>query len=125
MTMRFPIYLTLGNALLALLVAPSAALAGRSLDAYRGPAAWIDRYDADVLQDPWPALSEIRGHGVRTVFLETGPSEAAIYARECLCAGARINGPAILTQLDATTLLLPGQSGVVDRFGNLIVEERA
>ena len=62
--------------------------------------------------------------GSQTVFLETGPAEAAIYARERLGAGARIDGPAILTQLDATTLLLPGQSGSVDRFGNLIVEER-
>ena len=63
--------------------------------------------------------------GTQAVFLETGPAEAAIYARERLGAGARIDGPAILTQLDATTLLLPGQAGVVDRFGNLIVEEEA
>ena len=62
--------------------------------------------------------------GTQTVFLESGPTEAAIYAREKLGAGASIDGPAILTQLDATTLLLPGQSGVVDRFGNLVVEER-
>ena len=48
-------------------------------------------------------------------------AEAAIYARERLGAGARIAGPAILTQLDATTLLLPGQVGTVDRLGNLII----
>jgi N-methylhydantoinase A len=82
---------------------------------------------------PAPALRELPPAGpldaarvgAQRVFLETGPAEAAIYGRERLGAGARIDGPAILTQLDATTLVLPGQSGVVDRFGNLIVEECA
>ena len=49
--------------------------------------------------------------------------EAAIYVRERLGVGARIAGPAVLTQLDATTLVLPGHLGTVDRLGNLIVEE--
>ncbi|MGE0852096.1 MAG: hydantoinase/oxoprolinase family protein [Hyphomicrobiaceae bacterium] len=61
--------------------------------------------------------------GRQTIFLEAGPAEAAIYAREKLGAGARVPGPAIITQLDATTLLLPGQTGIVDRFGSLIVGE--
>jgi N-methylhydantoinase A len=82
---------------------------------------------------PAPALRELPPTGpleaarvgAQKVFLETGPVEAAIYARERLGIGARIDGPAILTQLDATTLLLPDQFGVVDRFGNLIVEECA
>ncbi len=80
---------------------------------------------------PAPALRELPPAGpleaarlgTQAVFFEAGPVQAAIYARDRLGAGARIDGPAILTQLDATTLLLPGQSGVVDRFGNLIVEE--
>jgi N-methylhydantoinase A len=62
--------------------------------------------------------------GTQDLFLEAGPAQAAIYARERFGAGARIAGPAILTELDATTLLLPGQVGEVDRFGNLIVEEQ-
>jgi N-methylhydantoinase A len=57
--------------------------------------------------------------------LATGPVEAPIYDRARLGAGARIAGPAILTQLDATTLVLPGQLGEVDRVGNLIVTEQA
>ena len=60
--------------------------------------------------------------GTQALLLETGRVEAAIYARERLGAGARIPGPAILTQLDATTLLAPGEVGTVDRLGNLIVE---
>jgi N-methylhydantoinase A len=61
--------------------------------------------------------------GTQTLFLEAGRTEAIIYARERLGAGARIAGPAILTQHDATTLVLPGQVGTVDRLGNLIVSE--
>jgi N-methylhydantoinase A len=34
-----------------------------------------------------------------------------------------INGPAIIDQLDSTTVILPGQSALTDRFGNLIVTE--
>ena len=59
--------------------------------------------------------------GTQALFLEAGRAEAAIYARERLGAGARVAGPAILTQLDATTLLLPGEIGTVDRLGNLII----
>ena len=61
--------------------------------------------------------------GMQTVSLASGPAAAAIYARDRLGAGARIDGPAILTQLDATTLLLPGQVGRIDRVGSLIVTD--
>ena len=61
--------------------------------------------------------------GTQTVSLASGPAAAAIYARDRLGAGARIDGPAILTQLDATTLLLPGQVGRIDRVGSLIVTD--
>ncbi len=71
---------------------------------------------------PAGALEQARA-GTQPMFLEGGRAEAGIYLRERLGAGARIEGPAILTQLDATTLVLPGQTGVVDRFGNLIVSE--
>ncbi len=63
--------------------------------------------------------------GTQVLHLETGPAQAPVYARERIGAGARIEGPAILTQLDATTLLLPGQLGETDRFGNLIVRSAA
>jgi N-methylhydantoinase A len=61
--------------------------------------------------------------GTQTVSFAHGRAEAAIYARARLGAGARIDGPAILTEADATTLLLCGQTGVVDDFGNLIVSD--
>lgn len=46
-----------------------------------------------------------------------------VYTRESLGVGVRIDGPAIVQQLDCTTLLLPGQVAEVDSRGALIVRE--
>ena len=62
-------------------------------------------------------------HGRQTIHLETGAAECTIYDRAKLGQGATIEGPAILMQLDATTLILPGQTGVVDRCGSVLITE--
>ena len=46
-----------------------------------------------------------------------------VYDRARLGAGAQIKGPAILTQLDSTTVLFPGQTAEVHVYGSLIVRE--
>jgi N-methylhydantoinase A len=45
----------------------------------------------------------------------------ALYARERLGTGDRLEGPAIIEELAATTLVAPGQSLTVDTLGNLII----
>lgn len=45
-----------------------------------------------------------------------------VYDREKLRAGNVINGPAIVEQMDATTVLLPGMRGKVEPYLNLILE---
>jgi N-methylhydantoinase A len=50
------------------------------------------------------------------------PIDVPIYARERLGAGHCFAGPAIVEQYDATTVVCPGQTVVVDRVGNLRVE---
>jgi N-methylhydantoinase A len=45
-----------------------------------------------------------------------------IYDRDLLEPGNRFLGPAIVEQMDATTLLLPGMSARVDKYLNLILE---
>jgi len=47
-----------------------------------------------------------------------------IYDRALLALGAEITGPAIIEQMDATTLVLPGQITHIDAHGNLIIRER-
>ena len=49
--------------------------------------------------------------------------EAAVWDRLELPAGSVIAGPAVLEQPDATIVILPGQQGRVDRFGNLLLED--
>jgi N-methylhydantoinase A len=59
--------------------------------------------------------------GARKVWFG-GWRETAIWSRLDLPVGAVVEGPAILEQADATTVIPPGQRGRVDRLGNLIVE---
>jgi len=61
--------------------------------------------------------------GRRDVWLpEAGALVACpVYDRERLGPGHRVSGPAIVEQMDATTLLLPGQAAVVDPYLNLVV----
>jgi N-methylhydantoinase A/oxoprolinase/acetone carboxylase beta subunit len=58
------------------------------------------------------------------IALATVRADAPIYDRARLGAGDRITGPAILTQLDATAPLLPGQTAEVHRFGSLVVYDQ-
>jgi N-methylhydantoinase A len=62
--------------------------------------------------------------GRRPVFVDiaNGWVEADVYAREALPVGVPFAGPAIVNEMSATTLLLPGQSATVDAFGNILVE---
>lgn len=59
--------------------------------------------------------------GSHPVWFDDGPVETPVYDRAKLAAGTRIGGPAILTQLDATSVILPGETATADRYGNLIV----
>jgi N-methylhydantoinase A/oxoprolinase/acetone carboxylase beta subunit len=43
------------------------------------------------------------------------------YERTALKAGHRLEGPAIVNQYDSTTLIPPGISAHVDRFGNIVI----
>jgi N-methylhydantoinase A/oxoprolinase/acetone carboxylase beta subunit len=43
------------------------------------------------------------------------------YAREGLLAGNELEGPAIINQYDSTTVVPPGVTAVVDRFGNIVI----
>ena len=44
------------------------------------------------------------------------------YDRAALKAGNRLEGPAIVNQYDSTTVIPPGLTARVDRFGNIVIE---
>ncbi|HKZ82521.1 MAG TPA: hydantoinase/oxoprolinase family protein, partial [Anaerolineae bacterium] len=58
--------------------------------------------------------------GAKPVWFEKGPLETTLYERERLRAGHRIRGPAVVFQLDTTTVIPPGWSARVDRWRNLV-----
>ncbi|MBK5231447.1 MAG: hydantoinase/oxoprolinase family protein [Thermoleophilia bacterium] len=55
---------------------------------------------------------------------EGGRVETAIYDRETLSVGQVIAGPAIIEQLDTTTVLQPGFEAAVHETGSLIITEK-
>ena len=56
-----------------------------------------------------------------TIFVDSSNQEAKVYDRSRLLAGNRIAGPAIVTEMDSTTLILPGHFGEVDVNGNILI----
>jgi N-methylhydantoinase A len=60
--------------------------------------------------------------GTRQVnFDDLGSHATRIYERERLGAGAELEGPAVIEEAAASTLVLPQQKLYVDAFGNLII----
>lgn len=57
--------------------------------------------------------------GSRRVYAAGQWHDAAVYAREHLPSGAVIVGPAVIEQLDATTIVEPNAEARVDAIGNL------
>ena len=59
---------------------------------------------------------------VRPVWFDGGWLDTPVYVREKLPLGAVLEGPAILEQMDATTVLEPGDRAHSDRDGNIIID---
>jgi N-methylhydantoinase A/oxoprolinase/acetone carboxylase beta subunit len=47
--------------------------------------------------------------------------ETRYYDRPSLRAGNRLEGPAIISQYDSTTVIPPGLTAAVDSYGNIVV----
>ena len=59
--------------------------------------------------------------GISAVFMEGKDMEATLYRRDKLKAGNKIEGPAIVLEMDSTTVILSGHTGNVDKFGNILI----
>ena len=59
--------------------------------------------------------------GSHSIFVDGNTLETEIYRRDGLGSGSVISGPAIVTEMDSTTLILPHHQGLVDDFGNIII----
>ncbi|HLF04690.1 MAG TPA: hydantoinase/oxoprolinase family protein [Dehalococcoidia bacterium] len=63
--------------------------------------------------------------GTEQVVFASGLLATPLYQRDRLHAGNRIVGPALVLQMDSTTVVAPGWSGVVDPYGNLVLERES
>ncbi|MBI4523840.1 MAG: hydantoinase/oxoprolinase family protein [Deltaproteobacteria bacterium] len=79
---------------------------------------------------PKPALRELSHNGENAQGAFKGRRQAyfdgwvdcPVYARERLFHGNRVAGPAIIEQMDSTIVVHPGQTALVDSFGNVIIQ---
>ena len=67
-------------------------------------------------RDPSPA--EVGRH---VIWVDGGEVEARVYHRERLLAGNVVAGPAIVTEMDSTTLVLPGHAATVHPSGSMLI----
>lgn len=76
------------------------------------PAAELPKGDGD------PSPAKIRDH---TLWMNGKEMAGAIYDRGKLRQGDRITGPAIITEMDSTTLVEAGCVATVDKVGNILI----
>lgn len=79
------------------------------------PAAELPQGNGD------PSAAKIRDH---ELWMDGRMVPAVIYDRSRLKAGDLIQGPAIVIEMDSTTLIEAGCDGLVDRVGNILINPR-
>ena len=60
----------------------------------------------------------------QTIYVDGGHRDVPVYDRARLAAGNVLEGPAIVMQLDSTTVVLPDHDGEIDAIGNILIRPR-
>ena len=76
--------------------------------------------DLKEVSDSKTRLADAKLHDTR-FYHEKEWHEAVIYDRGKLGVGTVVTGPAIVVEMDSTTLVLPGHAATVDSVGNLLI----
>ena len=80
----------------------------------------VDKPDLQLDSETGTGLTQAEIERVAVVFRE-GEMETPLYDRDLLSVGDKITGPALVVQMDTTTVVPPGWQGDVDRYGNLLL----
>ena len=80
----------------------------------------VDKPDLQLDSGKGSGLAQAEIERVAVVFRE-GEMETPLYDRDLLFVGDRITGPALVVQMDTTTVVPPGWQGNVDGYGNLLL----
>lgn len=88
----------------------------------RAVVSATDSLTADLKEvgDTKTDLADAKFHDTK-FFYEQQWHEAVIYDRSKLGVGTIVPGPAIVVEMDSTTLVLPGHAATVDNVGNLLI----
>lgn len=63
--------------------------------------------------------------GKSSVYMDRKDQQATLYNRSELRAGNEIAGPAVVLEMDSTTVILSGHIGKVDSYGNILITPQA
>lgn len=80
-----------------------------------------DKLGGDLLETEDDDADGVDPTDVREVYFEGEFRETPIYGRNGLPRGRRIDGPAVVEQMDTTTVVDPAATVSVDEFGNLVI----
>lgn len=61
----------------------------------------------------------------QSVYMDGQWYDAPIFDRGELKSGNMIPGPAIVTEMDSTSIILPGHTGTIDKVGNIVIQPDA
>lgn len=77
----------------------------------------------DMARTP-PASGSAPKWDERQVYFGSGHgwTSTRIYRRDSLSVGTELIGPVVIDEMSSTTVVLPGQQAVVDRFGNIRIQ---
>lgn len=59
--------------------------------------------------------------GRQSAYMDGKDVKATVYDRALLKARNRVKGPAIIMEMDSTTVVLPKHTGLVDKLGNILI----
>ncbi len=80
----------------------------------------VDKPDLQLESGAGSGTAQAEMERVDVVYRE-GELETPLYNRDLLSTGDRIVGPALVVQMDTTTVVPPGWLGDVDAYGNLLL----
>jgi len=79
----------------------------------------------NIAEREWAAKSEpleAAVTGDSPIYFQGSDYQATLYDREKLFPGHVVPGPAIITEMDSTTVIFPDHQATVDKVGNLLIE---
>lgn len=96
---------------------------GRPIEIVTCRAQAVGLVAKDAVRRP-PAAIAAAQWGERQIYFgpEHGWTVTRVYRRDSLAVGTELNGPVVVEEMSSTTVVLPGQQALVDRFGNIRIQ---